>query len=119
MIYDKCVCREAEIAAKLEHMKQWTIELNAKIAIKEAELEAARLRKKRLVEEVRKHFGFRISFNDERFKTMLKQKEREENKKMKEAKKKAKLEKFKSIIQERSTDTSQEQATESTKVVEE
>lgn len=114
----QCVCREAELAEKLAKMNQWTAELNAKIAKKEAELEAARLRKERLVEEVRKHFGFKISLHDERFKEMLAQKEKEEKKKKKEAKKKAKLDRLTGIIQKMSKDASQEQATEATKSVE-
>jgi hypothetical protein len=43
-----------------------------------------------LVEEVRRHFGFKIDPRDDRFKELLEQKEREERKKAKEAKKKAK-----------------------------
>jgi len=89
-------------------------ELNARIAKKEAEMEAAKLRKERIVEEIRKHFGFKISPHDERFKTMLEQKEKEERKKKKEAKKKAKEEKLKSVIQK----MNQEQETDSTKPVE-
>lgn len=99
-------------------MDEWTAELNAKIAKKEAELEAARLRKERLVEEVRKHFGFKIEPYDERFKTMLAQKEKEEKKKKKEAKKQTKLEKLTSMAQKLSNDMSQEETTESTKPVE-
>lgn len=114
----QCVCREAEITAKLLKMDQWTVELNARIAKKEADLEAAKLRKERLVEEVRKHFGFKISLNDERFKTMLAQKEKEEKKKKKEAKKKEKLAKLTNIAQKMATDMSQEQATESKKSLE-
>jgi len=97
---------------------QWTAELNAKIAKKEADLKAARLRKERLMEEIRQHFGFKISPNDERFKTMLAQKEKEEKKKKKEVKKKIKLEKLTSMIQEMSKDSSQEQASDSTKPAE-
>ncbi|KAG5320534.1 G45IP protein, partial [Acromyrmex heyeri] len=105
---------EDEIAEKLSKVDQWTAELNARVAKKKAEMEAARLHKERLVEEIRKHFGFRISPHDERFKTMLQQKEKEEKKKKKEAKKKAKDEKLKSMIQK----MNQEQETDSTKPVE-
>jgi len=102
-------------------MDQWTADLNAKIAKKEADLEAARLRKERLVDEVRKHFGFKISPNDERFKTMLAQKEKDEKKKKKEAKKKAKQEKYTSYAMqnmqsnEATKGGNQEQVTEPTK----
>lgn len=99
-------------------MGQWTADLNARIAKKEAVLLAAKERKERLVEEIRQHFGFKISPHDERFKTMLEQKEKEEKKKKKEAKKKMKLEKFTTMIQKMSDSPSQEQATDSTKPVE-
>ncbi|KAG5311225.1 G45IP protein, partial [Acromyrmex insinuator] len=105
---------EDEIAEKLSKVDQWTAELNARVAKKKAEMEAARLHKERLVEEIRKHFGFKISPHDERFKTMLAQKEKEEKKKKKEAKKKAKDEKLKSMIQK----MNQEQETDSTKPTE-
>lgn len=108
-------CRETEIMEKLAKMNQWTAELNAKIAKKEAALRTAKLQKERLMEEVRRHFGFKISPNDERFKEMLAQKEKEEKKKKKEAKKQARLEKF--LSQETSKNTNQEQ-TDSTKSVE-
>ncbi|XP_018343744.1 PREDICTED: growth arrest and DNA damage-inducible proteins-interacting protein 1 [Trachymyrmex septentrionalis] len=111
---EKVKAREAEIAEKLLKIDQWTAELNARVAKKEAEMEAARLRKARLMEEIRKHFGFKISPHDERFKTMLEQKEKEERKQKKEAKKKAKEEKLKSMIQK----MNQGQETDSTKSVE-
>lgn len=103
------VRREAELAGKIAKMDQWTADLNARVAKKEAELEAARLRKEHLVEEVRKHFGFKISLTDERFKMLLAQKEKEDKKKKKEAKKKAKMEKLMVMIQETSKDASQQQ----------
>ncbi|XP_032673426.1 growth arrest and DNA damage-inducible proteins-interacting protein 1 [Odontomachus brunneus] len=81
--------RENEILAKLAKMDQWTAELNAKIEKKKTDMQNARIRKERLVEEVRRHFGFNISPYDNRFKEMLEQKEKEEKKKKKEAKKKA------------------------------
>lgn len=114
----QCGCREADIAEKLSKVNQWTAELNARVAKKEAELTAARSRKERLVEEIRRHFGFKISPHDERFKTMLAQKEKEEKKKKKEAKKKAKEDRFASMIKGITKDTNQEQATDSTKPVE-
>lgn len=101
-------------------MEKWTTDLETKIAKKEAALDAAKLRKERLVEEVRRHFGFKISPNDERFKEMLVQKEKEEKKKKKEAKKQARLDKFKNMVEEIAKDTSKsnEQTIESTKSAE-
>ncbi|XP_053684868.1 growth arrest and DNA damage-inducible proteins-interacting protein 1 [Sabethes cyaneus] len=82
--------RENEIAKKLEKLDQWTADLNARIAKKEADARAAKDRKDRLVEEVRRHFGFKIDPRDERFQEMLAQKEKEDRKKVKEAKRKEK-----------------------------
>lgn len=113
------VCREIEIIEKLSKMNQWTSELQAKVAKKKAELEKAKLRKERLVEEVRRHFGFNVSPNDAKFKEMLEQKEKEEKKKKKEAKKQAKIDRMKSMIQNQITQsTTQEQKTDSTKPTE-
>lgn len=108
--------REKQLLEKMMKMGEWQAELEAKIAKKKAELEAARLRKERLVEEIRRHFGFKISPHDERFKEMLAKKEKEEKKKKKEAKKQARLEKFADMIQVKSE--TKEQETDSTKPVE-
>lgn len=82
--------REEEVAKKMEKLDHWVADLNARIAKKEAEAYAAKERKDRLVEEVRRHFGFKIDPRDERFQEMLAQKEKEDRKKVKEAKRKEK-----------------------------
>ncbi|XP_029674311.1 growth arrest and DNA damage-inducible proteins-interacting protein 1 isoform X1 [Formica exsecta] len=115
---DQIKARENQLLEKAMKMGEWRAQLNAKIVKKEAELEAARLRKERLVEEIRRHFGFKISPHDERFKEMLVQKEKEEKKKKKEAKKQARLERITNMIQRVSKDESQKQVTDSTKSVE-
>uniref|UniRef100_A0A182PTY6 Large ribosomal subunit protein mL64 n=1 Tax=Anopheles epiroticus TaxID=199890 RepID=A0A182PTY6_9DIPT len=97
----RIVAREAEIARKLEKLDQWTTDLNARIAKKEAEARAAKERKDRLVEEVRRHFGFKVDPRDERFQEMLAQKEREDRKKVKEAKRKEKEEKMMEKLQKK------------------
>ncbi|XP_020288241.1 growth arrest and DNA damage-inducible proteins-interacting protein 1 [Pseudomyrmex gracilis] len=111
--------REEEIEERLGKMKQWTAKFEEKIAKKEAQLEAAKQDKERLIEEVRKHFGFKISPNDERFKEMLAKKEKEEKKKKKEAKKKARMEKFANKVIDSTPvkfeNNKQQQATDSTK----
>ncbi|XP_041784377.1 growth arrest and DNA damage-inducible proteins-interacting protein 1 [Anopheles merus] len=93
--------REAEVSRKLEKLDQWTADLNARIAKKEAEARAAKERKDRLVEEVRRHFGFKVDPRDERFQEMLAQKEREDRKKVKEAKRKEKEEKMMEKLQKK------------------
>ncbi|KAH8295720.1 hypothetical protein KR018_005802 [Drosophila ironensis] len=90
----KIQSREDDIAKKMEKLNQWKADLHAKIAKREADAAAAIARKERLVEEVRRHFGFKVDTRDERFKEMLEQKEKEDKKKQKEAKRKAKEEKM-------------------------
>ncbi|XP_053671299.1 growth arrest and DNA damage-inducible proteins-interacting protein 1 [Anopheles nili] len=96
--------READVARKLEKLDQWTSDLNARIAKKEAEARAAKERKDRLVEEVRRHFGFKVDPRDERFQEMLAQKEREDRKKVKEAKRKEKEEKMMEKLQKKTAE---------------
>jgi ABC-type microcin C transport system permease subunit YejB len=86
----KIQTREDDIAKKMAKLDQWVTELHAKKTKKEAEAKAAKDRKDRLVEEVRRHFGFKLDIRDERFKEMLDQKEREDRKKQKEAKRQVK-----------------------------
>lgn len=50
------------------------------------------MRKERLVEEVRRHFGYTVDPRDERFKELLEKKEKEQRKMQKEARKKAREE---------------------------
>ncbi|XP_046429736.1 growth arrest and DNA damage-inducible proteins-interacting protein 1 [Neodiprion fabricii] len=82
--------RDEAVAQNVMKLDKWTADLNAKIAKKEAEIAAARERKERLIEEVRRHFGYKIHPNDERFKEMLAQKDKEDRKQKKLAKKQAK-----------------------------
>ncbi|EFN60455.1 hypothetical protein EAG_01928 [Camponotus floridanus] len=109
--------RDDEIHAKMMKMEEWTKQLKAKIAKKEEELQAARKHKQRLVEELRRHFGFKISPHDERFKEMLQKKEKEEKKKKKEAKKQTRMEKLGMIPKEAESE-GQEEVTDSRKSAE-
>lgn len=92
--------RQEDIVRKEAKLGQWMKELKNKIAKKEDEANAAKARKDRLVEEVRRHFGFKIDPRDERFKEMLDQKERTEKKAMKETRRKMKEAKFIAKLQE-------------------
>lgn len=83
------VQREEQIEKKLAKLDAWKKELNEKVQKREAEARAAKEKKERLVEEVRRHFGFTIDPRDERFKEMLALKEKEDKKKTKELKKQA------------------------------
>uniref|UniRef100_A0A1B0FKN5 Large ribosomal subunit protein mL64 n=1 Tax=Glossina morsitans morsitans TaxID=37546 RepID=A0A1B0FKN5_GLOMM len=90
--------RDEEIHNKMKKLDQWKQDLQTKIDKKEAEVLATKQRKERLVEEVRRHFGFKIDPRDDRFKAVLEQKEKEEKKKMKEDKRQAKEQKLMSKL---------------------
>uniref|UniRef100_A0A1B0CJY1 Large ribosomal subunit protein mL64 n=1 Tax=Lutzomyia longipalpis TaxID=7200 RepID=A0A1B0CJY1_LUTLO len=85
--------REEDVAAKLTKLEKWSQEFRDRVAKAEAEARAAKEKRERLVEEVRRHFGFKLDARDERFKELLAQKEKEDKKKQKEARKKAREEK--------------------------
>ena len=74
--------------------EKWINELKARLAKKEAQIAEAKERKERLIEEVRRHFGFKVDPRDERFKEMLTQKEKEDKKRKKAAKKQARADKL-------------------------
>ncbi|KAG7188401.1 hypothetical protein KM043_008050 [Ampulex compressa] len=85
--------READMVMKMEKMQHWIVEMEKKMAQKKQELEAATRLKEQMIQEVRKHFNYTISTNDEQFKEMLAKLEKEHRKKAKEAKKAATIEK--------------------------
>uniref|UniRef100_A0A1L8DL07 Large ribosomal subunit protein mL64 n=1 Tax=Nyssomyia neivai TaxID=330878 RepID=A0A1L8DL07_9DIPT len=90
---DKIRKREEDVALKLSKLEKWSKEFRDRVAKAEAEAFAAKEKKERLVEEVRRHFGFKLDARDERFKELLAQKEKEDKKKQKEIRKKAREEK--------------------------
>lgn len=92
--------REEQIAKKLAKLDQWVGELNAKVAKREADAQAARDRKDRLVEEVRRQFGFKMDARDDRFKDLLAAKEKEDKKRQKEEKRKQKDDRMLAKLQE-------------------
>ncbi|CAH1977951.1 unnamed protein product [Acanthoscelides obtectus] len=82
--------RQEGIVAKIAKLENWKQELYDKIAKKEQEATLAKQRKDRLIEEVRRHFGYTVDPRDEKFKEMLEKKEKEQKKALKEEKKKMK-----------------------------
>ncbi|XP_047545792.1 growth arrest and DNA damage-inducible proteins-interacting protein 1 [Vanessa atalanta] len=82
--------REMELASKFAKLDQWKKELNDKINKKANEVKAAKQKKERLVEEVRRHFGFTLDPRDERFQEMLAKREKEQKKLEKQARMEAK-----------------------------
>ncbi|KAF9416274.1 hypothetical protein HW555_006348 [Spodoptera exigua] len=87
---EKIQQRDRDVAAKYAKLDQWKKDLLDKIAKKTAEVNAAKEKKERLVEEVRRHFGFKLDPRDERFQEMLAKREKEQKKLEKQARKEAK-----------------------------
>lgn len=84
--------REEDIAKKLTKLDQWTNELNARVAKKESDARAAKEKRERLIEDVRRQFGFRLDHRDPRFQELVEQKELEDKKASKALKKQKKQE---------------------------
>lgn len=82
--------REDDIAKKMEKLDVWVNDLNTRVAKKEADAKKAKERKERIIEEVRRHFGYTVDMRDDKFKEMLAQKEKEDKKAQKEARRKQK-----------------------------
>lgn len=87
---EKILKREQDIAKNLSKLDHWMKEIDIRKSKKEEEARVAKERKDRLIEEVRRHFGFALDPRDERFKEMLAAKEKEQKKAMKEMKRKEK-----------------------------
>ncbi|KAL1139726.1 hypothetical protein AAG570_006704 [Ranatra chinensis] len=86
--------RQLKIAQNLKNLEQWKKDVTNRAAKKLAEVVAAKAKKDALIEEVRRHFGYKINPKDERFKELLMQKEKDQKKKLKEERAKAKQEKL-------------------------
>ncbi|KAJ8921943.1 hypothetical protein NQ315_008577 [Exocentrus adspersus] len=84
------LAKQAEIVKRVEKLEIWKQELQDRILKKESEAKAAKDRKERLIEEVRRHFGYTVDPRDDRFKEMLEKKEKEQKKALKEARRKEK-----------------------------
>lgn len=90
MAQEKVQKREQDIAKNLSKLDHWMKEIDNRKAKKEEEARVAKERKDRLIEEVRRHFGFALDPRDDRFKEMLAAKEKEQKKAMKEKKRQEK-----------------------------
>ncbi|XP_063994784.1 large ribosomal subunit protein mL64 [Diachasmimorpha longicaudata] len=106
--------REETITKNIALVGKWEKDLKARLAKKEATVLAAKERKARLVEEVRRQFGFAIDPRDERFQQLLEQKEKEDKKLKKETRKKEKAARFLASMME-PTKTKSEEAPPSAK----
>ncbi|KAF5298591.1 hypothetical protein FQR65_LT09686 [Abscondita terminalis] len=96
---------QADIVKKIQKLDQWKEDLRKKIEKKEATVSAAKAQRDRLVEEVRRHFGYTVDPRDEKFKELLEKKEKEQKKAMKQARKKVQEEKMLAIILNKKADT--------------
>lgn len=97
---DRIRTREVNIAANIKKLEQWKSDLKSKSTKKEEEARVAKERKDRLIEEVRRHFGYTVNPKEERFKELLEKKEKEQRKAFKEARKQQKESKLISKITE-------------------
>ncbi|ODN01052.1 Growth arrest and DNA damage-inducible proteins-interacting protein 1 [Orchesella cincta] len=75
------------VEERMKLVDQFKEDLRKRLEAKEKESNEAKARKERLVEEVRRHFGYTVDSRDERFQEMLAKKEKEDKKKQKEARK--------------------------------
>lgn len=68
-------------------MGLWRKELRTKFEKKEATVKAAREKKEKMMEEVRRHFGVNIDPRSPKFKELMEKKEKEDKKKKKDLRK--------------------------------
>ncbi|XP_050441985.1 growth arrest and DNA damage-inducible proteins-interacting protein 1 [Adelges cooleyi] len=90
--------RQKQIDENFKKLNGWLKEVKDKAAKKLQEAQEAKNKKARLIEEVRKHFGYKLDPKDERFKEMLAKREKEEKKKIRDEKKKIREEKMLNYI---------------------
>lgn len=98
--------REEEIERKLENMEKWKEQIRQKMNVKQIEVVEAKQKRERLLEEVRRFFGYTIDPKDEKFQIMLELKEKEQKKLEKAEKKKMKEERFLAKLASLEHDTS-------------
>lgn len=90
--------RQQKIDDNMKKLNVWLKEVKEKADKKIYEAQQVKEKKERLIEEVKKHFGYKIDPKDERFKEMLVKREKEEKKKVREEKKKIREEKLLNYI---------------------
>lgn len=92
--YQEIQLRQQKIDENMKKLNGWLKEVKEKASKKIQETQKAKEKKEKLIEEVKKHFGYKIDPKDERFKEMLVKREKEERKKIKEERKKIREEKL-------------------------
>lgn len=86
--------RQQKIDDNMRKLNSWLKEVRDKAEKKTLEAQLVKEKKERLIEEVKKHFGYKIDPKDDRFKEMLAKREKEEKKKSRDEKKKLREEKL-------------------------
>lgn len=86
--------RQQKIDTNMKKLNGWLKEVKEKAEKKFNETQKAIEKRENLIEEVKKHFGYKIDPKDERFKEMLAKREKEEKKKIREEKKRIREEKY-------------------------
>lgn len=86
--------RQKKIDDNMKNLNGWLKEVKEKAEKKIFEAQQAKEKREKLIEEVKKHFGYKIDPKDERFKEMLVKREKEEKKKIRDEKKKIREEKL-------------------------
>lgn len=92
--------RQDKIDNNIKKLNGWLKEVKEKSSKKLFEAQQAKEKREKLVEEVKKHFGYKIDPKDERFKEMLAKREKEEKKKIREEKKKIRDERLLNYMKE-------------------
>jgi len=92
--YQEIHMRQKKIDENMKKLNGWLKEVKVKKEKKIFEAQIIKEKKEKLIEEVKKHFGYKIDPKDDRFKEMLVKREKEEKKKVKEEKKKLREEKY-------------------------
>lgn len=83
----KIRAREEQIAKNLSKLDKWKVDLENRLAKKEADARAAKDRRERMIEDIRRQFGIRLDPRGEKFKALIEQKELEAAKARKKMKK--------------------------------
>lgn len=104
---ERIMKREEDITAKLAKLDQWKKDLQARLNKKMADALAAKAKKDRLIDEVRRHFGFKLDPKDERFQEMLAKREKEQKKVEKQAKRDAKEKLMLAKLQQKNAELSE------------
>lgn len=80
--------RAAEVEANMAKVEKLKQDIIAKKSAKDKEAHIAQERREALIEEVRRHFGYKVDPREEKFQELLEKKEKEQKKLMKDSRKK-------------------------------